>query len=405
MLVLTALALIVPPLWRQRAVATADMDGRNIAIAKTRLAEMQEQLQAGLLSPAQYAEQRTELEQALSDDLDIARQQDATATQGRWLVYPLVVILPLLAVSLYAGLGTYQALEPTAEMLATTTPATNAPPTIEAINKMVEKLAERMKTDPNNAEGWVMLGKSYKYLQQFPKAAEAFGQAYKLLGDNTEVVLLYADALAFANNEQMAGKPAELVFKVLAKEPDNITALWYGGMAKAQAGEAVEGVKLWRKLVALLPAGSQAQQETQTLLTKLEATVPGGVPKEAGATQPVAAPAVSVDIQVRLADELQTLAAPDDTVFIYAQALSGPKMPLAIVRKHVSDLPITVSLTDAQAMTPAMKLSAFPTVKLLARVSKSGNAMTAPGDLLGVVEQAATADKQSHTIIINAQVK
>nr|WP_249028070.1 c-type cytochrome biogenesis protein CcmI [Methylovulum psychrotolerans] len=405
LMVLAALALIVPPLWRQRAVAAADMDGRNIAIAKIRLAELQEQREVGLLSPAQYTEQRTELELALADDLDIAAPTAAATPQSRWLVYALVLLIPLLAVSLYADLGTYQAVEPTPEMLATTTP-TAATPSIEQINQMVAKLAERMKTNPNDAEGWVMLGKSYKYLQQFPKAADAFGQAYRLLGDNSEVMLLYADALAFANNEQMAGKPAELAFKVLAKEPDNVTALWYGGMAKAQAGEAVEGVKLWRKLAALLPPGSQAQQETQAILAKLEATVPGGVPKEAGTVAtPAPAAGVTLQVQVSLAASLQAAAAPDDTVFIYAQALTGPKMPLAIIRKRVADLPVTVSLSDAQAMLPTMKLSAFPSVKLLARVSKSGTATTEPGDLLGVIEPVATGSSQSQAIVIDTQVQ
>ena len=273
---------------------------------------------------------------------------------------------------------------------------------------MVEKLAERMKTHADDAEGWTMLGKSYKYLQQFPKAAEAFGKAYALLGEQSEIMLLYADALAFANNEQMDGKPAELVFKVLAREPDNVTALWYGGMAKAQAGEAEEGVKLWRKLLMILPPNSQAQQEVQTLLSKLEASVPGGVPasapdKTAAATASTAA--VALTINVSLAPELQSAVAANDTVFVYAQAISGPKMPLAIVRKQVSDLPLTVTLTDAQAMMPAMKLSNFAEVKLLARVSKSGEAITQAGDLLGSVESAATSDKTSHSIVINSRVK
>jgi cytochrome c-type biogenesis protein CcmH len=238
-------------------VVAADMDNRNIAIAKTRLAELKEQFQAGGLSEAQYQEQRAELELTLVDDLDITTTE-AKPAQGRWIVYVLAILMPLSALSLYAGLGTFQAIEPTPEMLGTATqPGT---PSIEDINKMVEKLAERMKTNPTDAEGWTMLGKSYKYLQQFPKAADAFGKAYALLGEQSEIMLLYADALAFANNEQMSGKPAELVFRVLAREPDNVTALWYGGMAKAQVGEAAEGVKLWRKLLTLLPPDSQAQQ-------------------------------------------------------------------------------------------------------------------------------------------------
>jgi len=404
LLILIALAILLPPLWRQRAVAAADMDSRNIAIAKTRLAELQAQLATGALTEEQYQEQRAELELALVDDLDIATGNAAPA-QGRWIAIVLAILLPLAALSFYGGLGSYQAVEPTPEMLGSK--QQNTTPNLEEMKKMVEKLAERMKTHADDAEGWVMLGKSYKYLQQFPKAAEAFGKAYALLGEQSEIMLLYADALAFANNEQMDGKPAELVFKVLAREPDNVTALWYGGMAKAQTGEAAEGVKLWRKLLMVLPPNSQAQQEVQTLLSKLEASVPGGVPASAPekAAASASTAAVALTINVSLAPELQSAVVANDTVFVYAQAISGPKMPLAIVRKQVSDLPLTVILTDAQAMMPAMKLSNFADVKLLARVSKSGEAITQAGDLLGSVESAATGDKTSHSIVINSRVK
>lgn len=405
LLILLALAIILPPLWRVHRVADADMDARNIAIAKTRLAELKEQLSGGMLTPAQYQAQRTELELALSDDLEIAQTTNATSSQGRWLAYLLMVVVPLGALALYAGLGNYQAITPTPEMLGRTQ---TAAPNLDEINRMVDKLAKRMESHPNDAEGWTMLGKSYKYLQQYPKAAEAFGKAYALLGEQPEIMLSYADALAFANGEQMAGKPAQLVFKVLAQEPDNINALWYGGMAKAQAGEAAEGVKLWRKLMALLPPNSQAQQEVQELLGKLEATLPNGqngqtLAPATSAAQPAAV--VALTVQASLAPELQAAVAPSDTLFIYAQAITGGRMPLAIVRKSAADLPLTVTLTDEQAMMPNMKLSNFSEVKLLARLSKSGNAMAQPGDLLGTIESVSTADKTPHTLVINGSVK
>jgi len=399
LMILIALALVLPPLWRQRPVLADDMDERNIAIARNRFAELKDQLQSGALSQTQYEEQLVELELALSDDLDIPNQGNAAQTQGRWMAYPLAIAIPVLATMLYAGLGDYKAIEPTADMLA----ATPGTPSIEDINKMVGKLAEHMKSNPGDAQGWTMLGKSYKYLQQYPKAADAFAEAYRLLGDKPDIMLLYADALAFANNEQLAGKPAELVFKALALEPDNITGLWLGGMAKAQAGDAVEGIKLWRKLLALLPPGSPAQQETQALLAKLESQVPGGMPAEPA--QAVKTPDIAVAVQVSLAQELQKSTAPNDTLFIYAQAVSGPKMPLAIIRKQVSDLPLTVSLTDTMAMMPTMKLSGFPQVKLLARISKSGNAMPEKGDLIGAIEQVDVKDKGVNNIVINSHVK
>jgi cytochrome c-type biogenesis protein CcmH len=195
----------------------------------------------------------------------------------------------------------------------------------------------------------------------------------------------------------------------LAIEPENVTGLWLGGMAKAQAGQFDEALALWKKLESLLPPESDGLKEIQGLMAQVKTQMPeGAAQSEANPAQPAptgATPlaAASIDIQVSLSPELQ--AAPTDTVFVYAQALSGPQMPLAIVRKQFSELPLTIQLTDAMAMMPTMKLSNFEQVKLLARISKSGNAMKQPGDLIGVIDQVALSDKSVHKIIINSQVK
>jgi cytochrome c-type biogenesis protein CcmH len=398
-LIVIAFLLILPPLWRKQTVQAADLDQRNILIAQHRLAELKENRRLGGLSQAQYGEQLADLEQALSDDLDIKSHVSSTQSQGRWVVYVLVLGVPLLAGSLYLSLGNYQAISHSAEMAVD-------PDTLKLaeINKMVDGLAEKMKNNPDDAQGWLMLGRSYKVLEQFPKAVDAFAHAYRLLGDQTEVMLLYADAIAYASDKNLAGKPTELVFKALALEPDNMTALWLSGMAKAQQGDAVTAIKLWKKLEALLPPGSDSQQEIQGLLAKIEGESPHAT-AQPEATQPANVPGVAIAVQVSLAPELQKSVGPGDTVFIYAQALSGPKMPLAIVHKQVSDLPLTVSLNDTMAMTPNMKLSNFANVKLLARISKSGNAIAQPGDLIGAIDQVALADKNSHTLVINGQVK
>ncbi|MGZ4990391.1 MAG: c-type cytochrome biogenesis protein CcmI [Methylobacter sp.] len=397
-MMLTAFLIVLPPLWRKHPIASADQDQRNIAIARQRLVELKEQLQAGALTQALYDEQLAELELALSDDLDIQSQVKVSQSSGRWMATVLIFAIPLLSGLLYLALGNFRSLSQADQPVA----ANQAAPEMEQIKSMVEGLAERLQKQPDDALGWTMLGRSYKYLQEYPKAVVAFEHAYKLIGDKPEIMLLYADALAFANNEQMAGKPAELVFKALAMEPNNVTGLWLGGMAKAQTGDFVAAMDLWQKLEAQLPPGSEAQQEIQGLLAKLATQIPESVGAQAESKPATAA---SIEVQVSLAPELQQSASPNDTVFIYAQALSGPKMPLAIVRKQVSELPLTVSLTDAMAMMPTMKLSSFEQVKLLARISKSGDAMQQPGDLIGVIEQAALTDKSLQKIVINSQVK
>ena len=396
-LILLAFLFILPPLWRKPKVKIVDFDQRNVEIAQHRLAELKENRLTGGLSQAQYDEQFSDLEQALSDDLDIVGREIHVTTQSKWIIYIVALGIPLLAGSLYFMLGNYQAVSHTAEM-SVDPEATK----LLEINKMVLRLAEKMKAKPNDAQGWLILGRSYKALEQYPQAADAFANAYRLLGDQAEVMLLYADALAYVNNRNLAGRPSELVYKALALEPDNLNALWLGGMAKAQEGDAPAALKLWKKLEATLPPGSDSQQEIKNLLSSLAKDTPlGQVQKEPEAK----VSNFTLSVQVSLAPKLQKAAAAEDTVFIYAQAISGPKMPLAIVRKHVSDLPLTVSLNDSMAMMPNMKLSNFASVKLLARISKSGNAMTQPNDLIGIIEQVNLTDKSIHKIIINTLVK
>jgi len=399
--ILVAFAFVLPPLWRARQLQQADLDHRNIEIARIRLAELKNNLRAGGISQAQFDEQVAELELALSDDLAIESQVKAANTQGRWMVYLVAVAVPVLAGSLYLALGRFDAVEHGKE-LAQAAPA--GMPTPADIEKMVAGLAEKMKANPDDAEGWLMLGKSYKYLEQFPKAADAFGNAYRLMGDKPDVMLLYAEALAFAAEKNLAGKPSELIFKALTLEPENPNGLWLAGLSKVQQGDPQGAAALWRKLESLLPEGSEPRKEMQNIIAGLpgQAQVAASEPQ----TQPAAAAAApSISVEVSLAPELQQAASSGDTLFIYAQALSGPKMPLAIVRKQVADLPLKVTLDDTMAMMPAMKLSNFGEVKLLARISKSGQAVSQPGDLIGTVEKAAVSGSGDYKVVINQRVE
>jgi Cytochrome c biogenesis factor len=294
---------------------------------------LKEQLQAGALTQELYDEQRVELELALSDDLDIQAQvKSSPSSSGRWMAAVLILAIPLVAGSLYWLLGDYRSLNQVAQPAA----ANQTTPELEQMKKMVAGLAERLEKQPDDAQGWLMLGRSYKYLQQNDKAVVAFEHAYQLIGDQPEVMLLYADALAFANDEQLVGKPAELVFKALAIEPDNVTGLWLGGMAKAQAGDFVAAATLWKKLEAILPPGSEAQQEVQGLLAKVVTQLPeAAVQAEPAATSTQSPQAsASIDVQVSLAPELQQSANPGDTVFIMRKPYPARKCPwLSCVNK------------------------------------------------------------------------
>lgn len=402
-LILLALLIILPPLLRKRdEVIGDDLDQRNIKIAKDRLAELKVNLASGGISQIQFNEQLTELELALSDDLDLASSATpiTSPTQGRWLAYLLLVGVPVLSSVLYWQLGDYQAIshidDPTQSSQAQV-----GMPSPEAINKMVAGLAEKLKTDPKNLEGWLMLGRSYKMLERYPEAVEAFEQAYQLAGDKPDVMLPYAEALSFANKGDWSGKSKELILKSLTIDPGNLTGLWFAAIAHAQQNDKPAALGYLRKLEGLLPADSADKKQIQDIIANTEGRTGAAGSDKSEASTGAPTTKVAINLQISLAASLQTEIKPEDTVFIYAQALSGPKMPIAITRKKVSDLPLTTTLTDADSILPNMKLSTFKQVRLLARISKSGNAMPQSGDLIGVVGQAEVAGQQAFKIVIN----
>ncbi len=403
-MVLVAVSIVLIPLLRAESATQADdLDQRNINIARERLTGLKANLAAGGISQGQYDEQVAELELALSDDLELASPAVKAQGQGRWLAYVLLVAVPVLSAGLYWILGDYGAITRAGDpgQMAQADETNAGMPSPEAINQMVVKLSEKLKSEPNNLEGWLMLGRSYKVLQRYRESVEAFAQANKIAGEKTEVMLPYAEALALVGNGNWSGLPKELVMKVLAKEPEHPGALWFAALLNAQQGDKKTAVTYLKKLEAILPADSPDKQQIHEIIVNTggESARSSAKPEPSGGGSNTV-----VTIQVGLAAELQSEAKPEDTVFIYAQALSGPKMPLAIIRKRVSELPLTVNLSDADSMMSNMRLSAFKDVRLLARISKSGTAMPQAGDLIGTVESVKLADKSSHKIVINSRV-
>ncbi|MDT4292127.1 c-type cytochrome biogenesis protein CcmI [Methylomonas sp. MO1] len=392
--VLVALALLVllPPLFKLTPLRTADGEQRNTSIARQQLAELKLQLQNGVLSQDQYDGQYRELQLTLLDDLEGPVAVAANSKTGRWVVPIIALGVPLISLFFYGMLGEPQALAK-AELVASNQKAA------DNVANMVAKLIERLKQQPDDLEGWMMLGRSYVYMQQYQNAADVFAELNKRKPNDPAVMLHYADALAMARNGQMGGEPAELVFQALKFVPEDHTALWLAGMAKAEAGDFAQAISYWKKLSGLLPADNESQQQLQKMIQMAEA--------EQQKPQGAASSAGSVDIQVKVVmdDALKTKVEPQHTVFIYAQAISGPKMPLAIIRKQVSDLPASVVLNDSVAMQPQTHLADFKQLRIVARISKTGNAMSQPGDLLGTAQLDAVEGNPSVSITINQEVQ
>lgn len=283
----------------------------------------------------------------------------------------------------------------------------------------VEKLAQRLKDEPDNVEGWAMLARSYARLGRHAEAAPAFEKAVALNGNDARLLADLADTLAVQNNRSLEGRPTELLARALKIDPDNGKALALAGTAAFNRKDYAGAVRHWERLAQVAPPDSGFIQQLQSSIA--EARTLGGLP--AGKPAPLAASAAPAAVSplisaaasaaapqggaiaiasalqgsVRLSPAVAKLASPDDTVFIFARAAEGPRMPLAILRHRVKDLPLDFTLDDSLAMSPATRLSVFPKVVISARVSKSGQATPSAGDLTG---QSATVANNARGVVI-----
>jgi cytochrome c-type biogenesis protein CcmH len=263
----------------------------------------------------------------------------------------------------------------------------------EQVQKMVASLAERLKSQPDDLDGWTMLARSYVALGRHRDAATALQRANTLAPRNPDLLADLADVTAMAQGRKLAGEPSRLIQQALDVDPKHVKALALAGTASFDAKDYEGARSFWQRLLAQVPAESPLARSVQGSI--LEATAlangtPLPVSTDAGVARasPDAAPAAaasaasSVSGQVVLSAALAARVAQGDTLFVFARAAQGPRMPLAI-HKGAATLPARFTLDDSMAMAPALRLSGFAEVVVGARISRSGNATPQPGDLIG----------------------
>ena len=405
MLVL-ALSFMTLPVWRNRRRDKIDRDLLNTKVVREQLSELKADRESGKLDASAYEAARHDLERELLDALDHQTEdEDKPAHSGRWLPLLLVPAVPLVAVLLYQQLGAGIVFaEPEPQQAQNS----NSVPSQHNINLMLEKLVERLRKEPNHPDGWMLLGRSYTSLHRYDDAVAAYEQARKYGGDTPELLIDYADTLITANGGDFSDKVGDMLRQAMAKQPDNPKGLWLMGHWYFQRGDYRKALSNWEQVAGQVQPGSENDKVLQQQIKIARAKLGDNAPPEAvPATNTASAGTgkASIQVSVSLDPALTSSASPDDTVFIFARAVSGPRMPLAIVRKQVRDLPVTVTLDDSLAMSPAMVLSRFPQVAIGARVSKTGQAMPAPGDLQGMQSPVPTHNtKNTVKIVINTQV-
>jgi cytochrome c-type biogenesis protein CcmH len=386
LLAVAALALALRPLVSRGRRETASRDALNVAVHRDQLRELEEDLRAGKLAQGDYERARGEIERRLLEDMHPAGVAGASTGRNRAVVYA-ALATPLAALGIYLAVGTPGALNPASR---------DAQIGMQQIEAMVQGLAARLEKDPDDVEGWKMLGRSYTVLGRFAEAANAYSKAAMRAPRDADVLADLADALAMARGQNMKGEPEKLALHALQIDPKNLKALALAGTAAFNRRDFRAAAGYWERMLPLVQPDSEDARIIQSNLD--EARAAAGAPgPSARAAQPAAAAALRG--VVRLAPELASKISPSDTLFVFARAAEGPPMPLAVLRRRAGDLPFQFSLDDSMAMSPAMKLSAFPRVVVGARISKSGGATPQPGDLQGASQPVANSSGAVSVVI------
>ncbi len=359
-LLILVLAGLIMPLLRASGKDHSGPQRQNLRIARERLRELKQQLQEGVLDQVAYQLHYQELQQNLGNDLadqeTLSLLSDAPQKRGL-MIAALVVLIPSISLGLYFLLGDPAAMYKTQLQQA-----------VSSIHDKIPQLRERLRQSPDDFEGWMMLGKSYEFEQQFDQASQVFASLYQRHPDDIEVLLHYADSLAMTRNGQLSGLPARLVAHALQLDPDNPEALWLAGMVRSEVGKYAEALQYWERLRTLVPADSDSQLQIADMI------------RDTG--QRMAQPEVSIKLKLDIEPRLLATLKPDQTLFVYLQAVDGSKMPLAIVRRQVLDLPLEIQFDDRLMMREDQHLADLKTLNLVARISKTGSTQQQTGDLL-----------------------
>ncbi|VAW76587.1 Cytochrome c heme lyase subunit CcmH [hydrothermal vent metagenome] len=395
-----ALAFIALPLLRKRDSSDIDRDQLNTAVVREQLTELKADMEAGKLDADAYTTARHDLERELLDNVSQDKNKHATSSRdGRWILAVVLPAVPLLAIMLYQqlGAGEQSANPPQAQ--------NNAGVSDHEVALMLEKLSQRLNEEPDHPDGWMLLARSYTSLRRYDEAVAAYEQARKYGGNSPELLIDYADTLIAASGGSFVEEAGKMLKQALTLQPDNAKGLWLIGHWFYQRGEYRNAVNSWQRVAPQVQPGSENSLILQQQIQLARARLGESLPAEAETAKASGENKASIQVSVSLDPALLNSAAPDDTVFIFARAVSGPRMPLAIVRKQVRDLPITVTLDDSMAMSPAMVLSRFPQVSVGARISKTGQAMPSPGDLQGMQSPVLTHKTENAIkVVINERV-
>ena len=380
LLVAVALAFLISPLLRSRSDATrAARATANASIYREQLGELRAELERGAITREEFERASREIERRIVAEHAGGAPEPATHRPPVAAALAIGLLLPLAA-----GLGYWQLGSPNALSGAATKPAHTVSP--EQMESLVERLAARMQQTPEDAEGWMLLGRSLSVLGQYDHAAQAYARASQLAPNDAGLLADYADTLAMARGRKLEGEPFAIVKRALEIDPEHFKSLALAGSAEFERRNYAAAIVYWERILKVAPPQSDFARSVAESIAEAR-TLAGGAAaqEEAQSAKGKQTRKGNQSLQgiVSIEPALAAKLSPSDTVFVLARPVSGSRMPLAVARTTVAALPYRFTLDDSMTMAAGATISSHAKVVVAARVSKSGTAIPQKGDIEG----------------------
>jgi len=411
-LMIVTLGLLLWPLVRRTHTVVAGEQEKRLSVYRQQFVELALDRKNGVLTDEQYQIACRELDRRVLEETGSAEFSvtgSGHQLNSKAVAVALGLIIPAVSILLYAKLGS---------PLAITHPGSSAPAavgggdgdhlSVSGLDALTERLKAKLEQNPTDGVGWALLARAYVELGRHPEAVQIYEKAMQLIPNDAQLLADYADALGVLNGRKLEGRPEALIQQALKADPRNVKALMLAGTVAYNHKEFDRAASYWEEARANLPPETDPEAIQEIVAGIAEARELAGGRQAAQVSTPPAPkkparPAVTISGQVTIAPSLAGKGAPTDTLFVFAREMNGPPMPVSIVRATKKDLPFTFRLDDSTSPMPSRKLSDVGTVVIVARLSKSGEAMPKSGDLQGISEPMKPGANKV-TVVIDREI-
>jgi cytochrome c-type biogenesis protein CcmH len=393
LLTLLVVGSLLRPLLRSTTVPAGGQQEAELDVYRQQFAELEQDRNNQILTDEQYQRDKRELERRVLEEADqpVVKPVAVRRTLNtKAVAMVLALTIPTVSALLYWKLGNQAAIEHPAVSVMSGQGDGEPHLATGGLDALADRLKQRLEQNPADGVGWALLARSYAELGRHAEAVPIYEKAMALIPDDAQLLADYADALGVLHGRRLEGKPEALIKQALKIDPSNVKALMLAGTVAFDRKDFAQAATYWEQARANLPPDVEGEvaQGLAGGIEEARALAGGGGMPVASAAQASPAkagqPGRAITGTVTLAANVAGKGSPADTLFVFAKAVDGPPMPVAIVRATKGDLPFSFRLDDSNSPMPARKLSEAGTVVIVARLSKSGEATPKSGDLQGM---------------------